>query len=270
MRAAVRKKIFTMLPHIAQAYYTKRAAYVKELEEQRLKALIMNAIPKGEVGWKDDLSRPRIIIKQPEAGTKASKFDLVASGQLTPPINPGDKVFDPEMDISNLVSPSSSSPTQLGAPWDVPLYLEALPREPPYTWKYSPPPTNMGEVKKVLCVARWTEFDPDSGHLYLISSPRDKDIEMHWTDATYAGATDQVLVDWVEKMWWHIWMRQSHTNYVGMWKHKFARDDQKAEKKKVEGERRVDVKKKVEEMAMSSRDKIMTRLRVLNNDLGLV
>jgi hypothetical protein len=276
-RAAVRDKVFTMYSHVAQVYYTKRAAYVKELEEQRVKALVMNAIPKSEAGWKDDLHRPRIIIKQPEENLKLSKFESMASGQLTPPINPEDKVFDPDIAISDLMIPSSSTPNQPAAPWDVPLYLEALPREPPYRWKYSPPPANMGEDKKVLCVARWTEFDPDNGRPSLLPSPRDKDIEMHWTDATYAGATDEVLVDWVEKMWWHIWMRQSHTSHVGMWKHKFARDDLKVEKKKKKKENEIekstdDVKTKIEEMAMSmsSKDKILARLKVLNSSLSLV
>ena len=90
----------------------------------------------------------------------------------------------------------------------------------------------MRDDKKMLCVARWTLFDPSNGQPYLLSSPRDKDFEIQWTYATYAGATDKILTDWVGEMWWHIWLRQSHTNYVGMWKSKFAKEHQKAEKKR--------------------------------------
>ncbi|KAF1828043.1 hypothetical protein BDW02DRAFT_538732, partial [Decorospora gaudefroyi] len=59
-RAAVREKVFTTFPHTATEYYVKRAAWMKEREEQRLRELITNAIPAGNNGWKDDFPQPNI------------------------------------------------------------------------------------------------------------------------------------------------------------------------------------------------------------------
>lgn len=174
-RAAVREKVLTMYPNIAQAYYTKRAAHVKGLEEQRLKALIIKALPKGDAGWKDDLLQPCIIVKRSEADLKTPKFGITASGQLTPPVMPEDKVFDPDVIVTNLIIPSSSSPVQPASVWDVPLHLEALPRKPPYAWKPSPPPANMGDDRKLLCIARWTQFDPPTVNFPFFLHPMARD-----------------------------------------------------------------------------------------------
>lgn len=67
-------------------------------------------------------------------------------------------------------------------------------------------------------------------------------------------------------------MRQSRTIYVGMWKHKLVRDDKKAEEKNEdEAKKRVDeVVLKVQENVMTSREKILARLQVLNSGPRLV
>jgi hypothetical protein len=46
-RTTLREKVFTMFPHVAAEYYIKRAAWAKEVEEQRLRELIIKAIPTG-------------------------------------------------------------------------------------------------------------------------------------------------------------------------------------------------------------------------------
>lgn len=53
---------------------------------------------------------------------------------------------------------------------------------------------------------------------------------MAWVDSVYAGATVEALTNWAKQMWWPIWIRQSHVNYVGMWKRRFEKEDQNAEK----------------------------------------
>jgi hypothetical protein len=116
----------------------------------------------------------------------------------------------------------------------------------------------MSTEAKLLCLARWTLFDTVNGTPYLLSSPRDKDFEMRWTDATYAGATENAVTSWAKEMWWHIWIRQSHTNYVGMWKKRFEKEDKKAEKKQEE-----------EKAKKAYQENIMARLEVVNMLLGL-
>lgn len=88
---------------------------------------------------------------------------------------------------------------------------------------------------------------------------------MAWTDAVYAGATEEILVKWAKEMWWLIWIRQSHVNYIGMWKKRFEKEDKKAEKARQEDEDR----KEVEKAAKASREKIMGRLKAVNYGLGL-
>jgi hypothetical protein len=69
---------------------------------------------------------------------------------------------------------------------------------------------------KLLCLFRWTLFDPDTGTLSLATTPREKNFQMQWMGVKYAGATDNELVRWVRSMWWCIWVRQAAVNYVGM------------------------------------------------------
>jgi hypothetical protein len=173
------------------------------------------------------------------------------------------------MTLSDFILPSaaSTSPSaQAGEPWNIPLYLEALPRTPPLTCTPRTPPANMSLEAKLLCLARWTLFDPINGKPYLLSSPRDKDFVMNWAYATYSGAKDEILVKWAKEMWWHIWIRQSHTNYVGMWKKRFEKEDRKAEKQREENE----VRAKAEAAVVANKERILKRLNTLNLGLGLV
>lgn len=119
---------------------------------------------------------------------------------------------------------------------------------------------------KLLCLARWTLFDPIHGTPYLLSSPRDKDFEMDWTVARYLGASDQILVEWAKEMWWHTWIRQSYTNYVGMWKKGFEKEDRKAEKKRAEEEMRTKSEKSVE----AEEERITAKLKALNLSFGFI
>ena len=257
-RVCVRDKVFTMFPHIASEYYTKRAAHVKENEEHRLRAMIMASIPVGEIGWKDDFHKPRIMIKQPGlVEPRTPELKPTAAGELTPPLTPIENARDNERHLSDFVLPVSASLPP--APWNVVLFLDPLPRDPPILCMPHPPPANMSQEAKLLCLARWTLFDPIHGTPYLLSSPRDKDFEMDWTSAKYLGASDQILIEWAKEMWWHTWIRQSHTNYVGMWKKRLKKEDSKAEKRRAE-----------EEMRTKSEKLIKARLKALNLSFGFI
>jgi hypothetical protein len=262
-RALVRDKVFTMFPQVATHYYIKRAAYFKEHEEQRLRAMITAVIPAGDDGWDENILQPHCIIKVPDTDPSTPDLKPTAASELTPPMTPTDKIFE------TLSLPSSAFPAsalqQTRTPWDVPFYLEALSRSPPVQCTPRPPPANMSQEAKLLCLARWTLFDPINGAPYLLSSPRAKDFDMHWTDATYAGATDEVLVKWAKDMWWHVWVRQSHTNHVGMWKRRFEKEDLKAERLREEDNERFEAR----EMAEKAKEKIQKRLEVMNAKLGL-
>jgi hypothetical protein len=263
-RAAVREKVFTLFPHVAVEYYTKRAVYINELEEQRLRSIITKAIPPGTDGWSDNFPKPQIIIKLPvpEAGTPQLK--LTATGELTPPLTPTDKIFDTATGFSTSTSPSSTSSTP-SKPWNVPLYLEALSRTPPLPCTPRPPSPKMSTEARLLCLFRWTDFSPLTGAPSLLSTPC-KDFEMQWADATYAGATEQDLVKWAQEMWWIVWIRQCHVSYVGMWKKRFEKEDMKAEKMREEEEG----KTRAEGMVKADKEKIKQRLERLNLSLGLV
>ncbi|KAF1917032.1 hypothetical protein BDU57DRAFT_575663 [Ampelomyces quisqualis] len=58
----------------------------------------------------------------------------------------------------------------------------------------------------------------------------------------------------------------SHTNYVGMWKKRFEKEDRKAERKREEDEAQA----KAEAEMIANREKILKRLSKLNLSLGLV
>ncbi|KAF1977754.1 hypothetical protein BU23DRAFT_587284 [Bimuria novae-zelandiae CBS 107.79] len=75
-RAAVKEKVFTMFPGITQTFYTKRAAHLREVEEGRLRQVLMEAIPEGLEGWSEDIARPRVVVQEP------------GQGLVTPPLNP--------------------------------------------------------------------------------------------------------------------------------------------------------------------------------------
>lgn len=268
-RAVLREKVFTMFPHIATAYYTKRAAHVKELEEQRLRALITAAIPSADNGWTDNVPHPQIVIKHDKSLPSTPRLKPIVVGELTPPLTPTDEVFRENMTPFDFTIPAVAGtklPERLKEPWDVPLHLEPLPRTPGHGCTPQPPPASFPLDKRLLCLARWTLFDPSNGKPYLLPAPREKDFEMQWTELTYAGATDEDLTSWAKRIWWPIWIRQCYVNYVGMWKKRFEKEDQKAEKKRLEDEAR----QKAEEAVKQNRERVMGRLKMINVNLGLI
>ena len=278
-RAAVRNKVFTMFPHVATAYYTKRAAWVKEREEQRLRELITQAIPTGKNGWSSDVPVPIIIVKQLQPQTP--DLEPTATGELTPPstppLTPGSSPDASPISPSALVPPPLSPSLSTTTSPSPALHVDALPYTPPLPFSASPPPPNMSATAKLLCLFRWTLFCPSTGTPYLATVPRDKDFTMAWTDAQYAGATDGVLVRWAEEVWWRVWVRQCVVNYRGMWKRRWEKKE-KAERKGVVvvdgGKGGVEGKEKekgVVGVVGERVEKVRGRLRRLNESLvGLV
>ncbi|KAL1792284.1 hypothetical protein ACET3X_008791 [Alternaria dauci] len=239
IRAAVREKVFTMFPHVATEYYNKRAAWAKECEEQRLRDLITKAIPTGTDGWTNDIPQHTMVVKHQQLVTP--ELSSVVTGEMTPPSTP---LLTPSLSIATTSTPPCSpissfftalSPTQSE---DVPVYIDALPRTPTVPFTPSPPPANMSPSAKLLCLFRWTLFDPDTGVLSLAPAPREKNFQMQWTDAKHAGATDDELVQWARDMWWCIWVRQAAVNYVGMWRRRFDKEDSR-KRREAEGARDV-------------------------------
>ncbi|KAI4673777.1 uncharacterized protein J4E84_010922 [Alternaria hordeiaustralica] len=278
-RAAVRNKVFTMFPHIATEYYTKRAAWVKEREEQRLRELITQAIPTGKNGWSSEVPVPIIIIKHAQPQTP--DLEPTATGELTPPLTPP---LTPSLSIDHSpTSPTSPVPSPLSPSLSTTtspnpaLHVDALPYTPPLPFSASPPPPNMSATAKLLCLFRWTLFCPSTGTPFLATVPRDKDFTMAWTDAQYAGATDGVLVRWAEEVWWRVWVRQCVVNYRGMWKRRWEKKEkaEKAERKGVveeKGEVEGKEKEKGGASVVGERvEKVRGRLARLNEGLvGLV
>lgn len=224
-RNAVAHEVFTKFPHVASAYFKKLCEWVNEQEETRLKELITRAILSGTNGWKDDFPPPKIFIKFPEP----PKLQLTVSGELTPPLTPlqSSTISNDTGSETNLSSLySQPSPT----PEDVPLYLDFLPFVPPVTCVPRPPPADMTPEAKLRCLARWTSFDRETGTPSLTTVAQETNTETTWTEAVYYGATDDTLVSWAKDMWWPVWVRQSHVNYVGMWKRRAEKEDKKRRK----------------------------------------
>ena len=274
-RSAVRNKVFTMFPHLATEYYTKRATWVKEREEQRLRELITQAIPTGKNGWRSDVPIPTIVIKQSQPMTP--DLEPTATGEITPPLTPP---LTPSLSIdhsptsSNRPFPPPLSPSTTSSPTPpLYLYVDPLPSTPPLPFSPSPPPPNMSAAAKLLCLFRWTQFCPSTGTPFLATVPRDKDFTMAWTDAQYAGATDGVLVRWAEEVWWSVWVRQCVVNYRGMWKRRFEKKEKAGRKGGVEGDKGgVGGKEKEVVVVVGERvEKVRGRLSRLNVELvGLV
>lgn len=261
-RVAVRDKVFTLFPHVAAGYYVKRAKYLEEVEEQRLRAIMSEAIPVGTEGWMNGLATPKIIIHHHVPDPPTPPIEPKQVSEYTPPQTPKVKAHNDPMDLSDSVSSLDSFVTsnESNAAWNVPIHLDALPRTPPLACKPHPPPGKMSIEAKLQCIARWTDFDPSNDKLQLRASPQDKDFIMQWTEATYAGALDKALVDWAKEMWWHIWNRQCHVNYVGMWKKRFMKEDMKAEKLRAE--------ENAQAMIKMEEEKISQRLKSLNASLA--
>lgn len=280
-RAAVKEKVFTLFPSIAPEFYTKRATNLAQVEEQRLRELLIQAIPAGQDGWADD------DVPQPHNIIVKSQSPIPTTPELKPtlPNDPASPISPTGSSCTTLVnSPSSSAsspppslsdhpsndylPANPPSPRDVPLYLDALPRAPPLACTPRPPPASMSLDAKLLCVFRWTLFHPDTGAPFLAAEPREKGFEMRWMDS---GAGDKVLVEWVREVWWAVWVRQSWVNYVGMWKRRFEKEDRKKEREKEkmqeEGVERAEAKRREEEV-LARKEKILGRLKVMNEGMG--
>ncbi|KAF2659402.1 hypothetical protein K491DRAFT_712682 [Lophiostoma macrostomum CBS 122681] len=141
-RHELKDKVLAMYPSKAPEYYEKRGAYIKNVEEQRLRELLKPVIPQGEEGWDPNQLQPPIM------------------GQQIPPQHMN-------------IAPGTYIPVT-----NTPLYLEPLPRTPPHRYRFSAPHEKMSVDAKLLCLARWTLFD-DDGTPYLATQAR-KAFDMDW------------------------------------------------------------------------------------------
>jgi hypothetical protein len=250
-RTLIREKVFTMFPSAAPVYYQKRQTHLKEVEEQRLRSLLMSVLPSNNAGWSDKIPQPRIIIKQfvpsvPELMPHGLTEPLTLNTPtivFTPPPSPTkclQDIFDIPSSSTSSHSSSDSIYSHLNAlsPENTPLYLEPLAETPPIGSSCTPRPSpaNMSLEARLLCLARWTLFDPTTGSPYLAREPREKKFVMAWADCE-APESVLVLVTWATEMWWPVWVRQCHVNYVGMWKRKFEKASAKDMQKQKEEEK---------------------------------
>ncbi|KAF1962823.1 hypothetical protein CC80DRAFT_398811 [Byssothecium circinans] len=91
-RALIRGKVFTLFPDVTIEYYTKRMAHLKEVEEQRIRELLMRAIPDCEKTWSNSFHRPRIVIESvapltpPPSPTQGGNYASIRSRGTPSPI----------------------------------------------------------------------------------------------------------------------------------------------------------------------------------------
>jgi hypothetical protein len=125
----------------------------------------------------------------------------------------------------------------------------------------------MSPSAKLLCLFRWTLFNPETGTLSLATTPREKNFQMQWMDVKYAGATDDEVVRWVGSMWWCIWVRQAAVNHVGMWRRRFEKEDSRR-MREVESKRDVELEEVSKAELLEDRaEKVRGRLNRLNAGL---
>jgi hypothetical protein len=290
-RNLVREKVFTTIPSASPYYYQKRQAHLKEMEEHRLRKLLMGVLPSTDAGWRDNIPKPRIIIKpsipsSPGLDPHDPSNRLVFATPLdilTAPPSPTEgakNIFDISSSPTTHSSTNSTFDTfNKSSPENTPILLEALVKTPPTGAECTPrpPPDSMSLEARLLCLARWTLFHPLTGNPYLAQEPREKKFVMAWADTE---VEDKVLVDWAREMWRPIWVRQCHVNYIGMWKRKFEKAEAKEAKKRIEEEDgRLRAEEAEKEMGMMKREqeerkreyevekdmeKIMHRLSKLN------
>ncbi|KAF2994059.1 hypothetical protein E8E13_001960 [Curvularia kusanoi] len=264
-RQTVKEKVFMRLPHTAVAYYTKLAAYTKEVEEHDLRDKITAAIPSGSNGWDPTFKLPNIIVREPVSAETASvppkEISLPQHDELTPPPSPK---------LQPLVSPFNTQEHELPSNLlNTPLIIDALPRQPPHPCKASPPPQSMSSPARLACLARWTAFSA-TGTPHLLTHPHAKDFDLRWSEAVEAGCSEEELLVWARDMWWVIWVRQCVVNWRGMWMKRIEKEDKKAEKEEKE---RADIeleKGRAEEAAPIRRTIIAERLAKMNEARGLV
>lgn len=260
-RHVVRETVFTRFPKAATEYYCKRLQYVKEAEERRLRELITAAIPAGSDGWSDEFGLPPIVVEQ------AALQYAPGTVELTRPPSLVNKPIDLNPALSEVVPRSD--------PHGIPVHIDALPRQPPYSCKAGPPPLSMSASARLACLARWTVFSA-TGVPYLLTTPHAKEFDLQWRDAIEAGFSEERLVKWAQEIWWLVWVRQCVVNWRGMWAKRFEKDDVKAEKarkaeeKELEEERvEKDAQIKADELVQAHKQKVMKRLERMNRALGL-
>lgn len=188
-RSAVRDKVFTTFPNTAEQYYTKRAAHRKRLEEQQLASLIMNAIPIGTNGWEAAVASVNLTFTH----TPLAPPDLEPTASHETP-HPSLDFVTPVITYSNTLSPTQPKT----------IHLPPLPRQPPISFSPRPPPPSMSIEAKLACLSRWTHFDLSTGTPYMLCTPRPKEESICWTDAIYAGVSEEVLLRWAKEEWWRV------------------------------------------------------------------
>ncbi|EUC48500.1 hypothetical protein COCMIDRAFT_56151, partial [Bipolaris oryzae ATCC 44560] len=137
-RSALCDKVFTMFPNTAEQYYTKRAAHLKKLEEQRIAGLIMNAIPIDTEGWETAIASVTLTFKP----TPLTPPGLESTSSHETPQPPLD-LATPIITYTN--TPSSAQPTT--------IHLPPLPRLHLIPFSPRPPPPSMQGV--VNYVGMW-------------------------------------------------------------------------------------------------------------------
>ncbi|KAF2281418.1 uncharacterized protein EI97DRAFT_366197, partial [Westerdykella ornata] len=58
-----RERVFSLDPQAAETYYNKRGAFLKQMEENRLRELITAALPVGAEEWEDEPPFPRVVFR---------------------------------------------------------------------------------------------------------------------------------------------------------------------------------------------------------------
>lgn len=214
-RATLREKTFTMFPPVASEYYTKRAAHVAEVEEQRLRGVLMKAIPATHENWDQHVAHPRVIMKPTTPATPLMDPQMLDDIAQVQPLTNAQLGVVPSPSFTPPL-PSSPTGTLSEVPTealDTPLYITRLPCEPPLAFAAHPPSAAMSLEAKLLCIARWTLFSSTTGLPYIACEPREKKFEIRWSEH---GIEDAVLKAWVREKWATIWMRQAFVNYMGM------------------------------------------------------
>lgn len=250
-RTALSVKVFTLFPSVAAEYYRRRGAHVRIEEEAHLRRLLTDAIPVGLEGWSEDITRPRIIVQ--DANTMPSTPLLTPRDMPpTPPLTPPSSILSYALETY-----ADEEDFSVQNPLLTPLLLPFLPHCPPLPLKVRHPPADMSQTAKLLCLARWTSFDPITGTPFLLKSPRGKGSEFGWQDS---GVQEEVLANWLKKVWWGVWERQGLINFVGMWKRRLEKEETKREKERLRTEQ-ARLEREETNKGENRRAKILERLK---------
>ncbi|KAF2737587.1 hypothetical protein EJ04DRAFT_103974 [Polyplosphaeria fusca] len=233
----MRDRIFTMYPAAAEVYFSKHRNFLNEVNEHRLRQLILNAIPCDYSGWNSNATMPTIIWKsgpeplfEPVSDDIYTPASMVSTSRKTSVSSMSSILTgDAEYSVTDAAKIASD-------PASIPVFIPALPRAVPegQSCILRGPPSDMSHQAKLLCLARWTLFDEQTGQPRLAMEPREKEFEMSWTQS---GVEDAELVEWAKRMWWMVWARQHVVNWAGMSRRRTQKEDEK-KAKKVEQEKK--------------------------------